>query len=87
MKSHIGGVSSVLFSRSSEQPFYAVLHSEQRVSLPVVLIAAAAAAIIFTIVKYWDEIKDFFIAIWDWCVELGETIWGGLESGWETVTG
>ena len=81
------GVIGSIFTVIGAAILYGIAFGAAAVSLPVVLIAAAAAAIIFTIVKYWDEIKAFFIAIWDWCVELGETIWGGLESGWETVTG
>tara|TARA_R100000406_G_C3094000_1_gene120238 strand:- start:227 stop:1207 length:981 start_codon:yes stop_codon:yes gene_type:complete len=81
------GVIGSIFTVIGAAILYGIAFGAAAVSLPVVLIAAAAAAIIFTIVKYWDEIKAFFIAIWDWCVELGETIWGGLVSGWEAVTG
>lgn len=81
------GVIGSIFTVIGAAILYGVAFGFAAISLPVVLIAAAAAAIVFTIVKYWDEIKAFFIAVWDWCVDLGATIWGGLVSGWNTVTG
>jgi len=45
---------------------YAVAFGVAAVSLPVVAVAAVGAALVFTIVYYWDEIKAAFSAAWTW---------------------
>ena len=56
-------------------------------SLPVLAIGAAVAAIIFTIVYFWDEIVDFFEMIWDGILGFCSMIWDGFMAGIDWVGG
>lgn len=56
---------------------------------PWILAAAAAIAAIILIVKNWDKIKEFFIALWAKVKEVFSAAWaaikGGLLAAWEAI--
>lgn len=56
---------------------------------PWLLVAAAAIAAIVLIVKNWDKIKEFFIALWAKVKEVFSAAWGAIKGGllaaWEAI--
>lgn len=56
---------------------------------PWILAAAAAIAAIVLIVKNWDKIKAFFIALWAKVKEIFSAAWGAIKGGllaaWEAI--
>lgn len=61
---------------------YYVLVAGATISLPIVFLAALGAALIFTIVYYWDEIVALLMVAWGWIEEFGSWIWGGITTAW-----
>lgn len=55
--------------------------------LPVVAVVAAGAALIFTIVYYWDEIVALLMIAWGWIETFGGWIWGGITTAWGWIEG
>ncbi len=54
---------------------------------PWVLVAAAAIAAVVLIIKYWDEIVEFFAIIWDGIKAAASVLWDALTVGFEAVAG
>ena len=54
---------------------------------PVVIIAAAAAILVFTIIKYRQQIWDVLVKLWEGLLAIGAAIWDGLEAAWNGLVG
>jgi len=76
------GVISAIGAAIGAALLASVLFAGFVLTLPVALVVAAAAALIFTIVYFWDEIVAFFVAAWDWLVDFGTGLWDGIVAGW-----
>lgn len=63
---------------------------------PVALVIAIVAGLVFLIIKYWDEIKEFTIKAWNvikdsvvnawnWIVDQAKAIWGNIAEFFSTL--
>ena len=77
------GVISSIFIVIGSALLYAAIFGLAAISWPVVALIALGAAIIFTIVKYWDEIVAFFVAAYDWVVGWINTIGSWIGEKWD----